>query len=71
MDGLRADLNASRKEVIRLQEEKRKKDEQAGKRVLNLLDNPIRIFGNSLCKELGTPAVSLNLASTSRQSEET
>ena len=71
MDGLRAELNASKKEVIRLQEEKRKKDEQAGKRVLQLLHDPIRIFGNSLCKELETPAVSLTPESTSRQSEET
>ena len=49
LDKQRAELNEYKKEIIKLQEEKRKKDEQAGKRVLNLLNNPIRIFSNSLC----------------------
>ena len=73
LDGLRAELNASKKEVIKLQEENKglkKKDEQAGKRVLNLLNNPIRIFSNNLCKVLETPKVSLNLENSSKQSQE-
>lgn len=71
LDSLRAELNTSKKEVIKLQEEIRKRDAQAGKRVLSLLNDKIRIFGNSLCKALETPTVSLNLENNSRQSEET
>ena len=60
LDSLRTELNSSKKEVIRLQEESKvlkRKEEQSEKFILSLLHSVIRQFCNNVCKLLEMPTV--------------
>lgn len=60
LDSLRTELNSSKKEVIRLQEESKvlkRKEEQSEKFLLSLLNSVIRQFCNNVCKLLEMPTI--------------
>ena len=64
LDQLRIELNSTKKELIRLQEENKnlkRKEDLASKRIQTLSSTVVKQFCNNICKILEVPPINLDL----------